>query len=313
MHLVYGIDSKYVIPALISFNSALENASNPIKATFYIDQVADRERRLIEKVNSVIDDLISLSILDNTDFEEFKQRGKFTKPSLLPLSLPKLIKEKCLFVDADTLILGDICELYSTNMDKPIGACIDISYVNDAWKNRLLKTRLSDFFYPSYSKHKKLKLLNRIMSLGFDPSKGYFNSGVMLMDCQKIRDNFPHYLNLTNVAKLEPYFDGLPDQDRLNDFFHGNWYPLPLKWNVRPRIGRDVAYIKKNNPDRFHSDILEAAKNPKLWHYMGRKKPWIKKWKALLILKNQRAYQDYFSAMKHFQAKFNISLEDYLH
>ena len=59
---------------------------------------------------------------------------------MIPLFIPWLIDDKCLFLDADTLILHDISELYHTDLKGClIGACRH-------QPNRFLNTSISHPF-----------------------------------------------------------------------------------------------------------------------------------------------------------------------
>ena len=63
------------------------------------------------------------------------------------------------------------------------------------------------------------------------------------MDCDTIRDEYPDYADLASLDNLQPFRE-FPDQDRLNEFFAKRWSKLPLKWNVRPGLTRDVEWRK---------------------------------------------------------------------
>ena len=84
-----------------------------------------------------------------------------------------------------------------------------------------------------------MNYIDQIAGLGFVPKENYFNSGVLVMECDTIRGEYPHYADLASFDKLRPFRE-FPDQDRLNEFFAERWYKLPLKWNLRPGIVRDV-------------------------------------------------------------------------
>ena len=198
--------------------------------------------------------------------------------------------------------MGNVSEIWASEMGgKPIGACTDIGQVT-LLEDRILTMRLSDLLRPDYSRHKRKNHLDRILSLGFLPGEHYFNSGVLLMDCRQIR-SMPHFSQLSTINKLIPYIHNLPDQDRLNEFFASSWYQFPLRWNVRPGIGKDVTGRKRKfrfASDNIRQQMVEAASKPAIWHYMGRKKPWINKWRKLL--RHRQAYRDYSIVLNEFRA-----------
>ena len=118
-HIVYGIDDKYLPCLLVSMFSALDKTSVPTKVTVFtagkafdlsvIHQIAGHfphaslEIRLFEP-----DELAGYG---KTDVAQ-----RFPPVSLLPLFIPWLIDDKCLFLDADTLVLQDIRELYGSDL-----------------------------------------------------------------------------------------------------------------------------------------------------------------------------------------------------
>ena len=81
------------------------------------------------------------------------------------------------------------------------------------------------------------------------------------MDCQKIR-SMPHFFQLSEMNKLKPYINNLPDQDRLNEFFAGSWYQFPLRWNTRLGIEKDVTGRKRKfrlASDNIRQQMADAA------------------------------------------------------
>ena len=290
--VVYGVNAAYILPALVSIYSLQKNASQPIDVALYlepeglepddlnlIDKVQDRlgirHRIFPENVRSVFD-----------GYEELDFR--FPTIGLLPLVLPRLVEGRCLFIDADTLVMGDVWKLLDMDMrGMPLEACSGIG------KESLLPPRPS----------KREQVMDRFKHLGFFPSEGnYFNSGVLLMDCHVVRDQFPGWEDLSSVEKLRP-FPKLPDQDRLNQFFHGHWFQIPLKWNTRVSIKRYVIMNEpryRKAPDDLKQQMREAAESPMVWHYMGNNKPWKGSKKHLFWRWTHRAFRDYDQMLAEF-------------
>lgn len=138
--------------------------------------------------------------------------------------------DKVLYLDSDTVILGDIAELYNV----PLGD----NYIAGT-ADQVVGT--SDIF-SAYTKD----------ALGIE-GKRYFNSGVILMNLKKFReDNF--YERFYKV--LSSYdFIVAPDQDCLNLLCKGKVKFLPLEWNAMPIAGK-------------------MRRRPKLVHYNLSAKPW---------------------------------------
>ncbi|MCY4131816.1 MAG: hypothetical protein OXF39_04120 [Nitrospira sp.] len=292
MQVIYGVNAAYVLPALVSIYSLWKHASQPVDITMYVDGITEQNQYAIQCVNDMCGLSIQVKDFDATGLEGY-DNARFPAVSLLPLLLPSLEQGRCLFIDADTLVRGDVWELLSANLGSmPLGACTDMGQVTYL-ERRILNIRVSDILRPARARLKKLNYIERIAGLGFIPKENYFNSGVLVMDCDAIRGDYSDYADLASLDKLWP-FRHFPDQDRLNEFFAERWCKLPLKWNVRPGLTRDVEYRKyrfRYVSDELREQMQEATIDPKIWHFMGRKKPWIKRWGT--ALRARQAYREY--------------------
>ncbi len=305
MQVVYGVNAAYVLPALVSIYSLWKQASQSVAVTLYIDGITAKNPYAIQCVNDTCGMSIQVKDFNVTGLEGYVN-PRFPAVSLLPLLLPRLEKGRCLFIDADTLVKGDVWELLSADLHgMPIGACTDMGQVTYL-ERRFLKTRVSDVFRPARARRKRMNYIERIAGLGFIPQENYFNSGVLMMECDAIRGESPEYTDLADIDRLRPFRE-FPDQDRLNEFFAEQWFKFPLKWNIRPGLMRDVKH--RHHRFRHVSEALrvqmqDAAVDPKLWHFMGGKKPWIKRWSN--VLRFRHAYQDYADTCLEFWAQTGI-------
>ena len=129
------------------------------------------------------------------------------------------LEDRCLYLDSDTMVRGDLSELYSTDLNGK-----------------------------SYG-----------MVMGCIPEYGY-NSGVILMDLKKLRDdNKWDKLNEHLAKYARTYF--LPDQTVINRFYKDDIFELPLKYNYPPNMDR---------PALKDDDCSKAV----IWHfYNGGTKP----------------------------------------
>ena len=141
-----------------------------------------------------------------TYFKDFKENEYFTKSMysrfLIPNLKPSL--DKALYSDVDVIVLGDIAEMYTTDLEGyAIGAVWEEMFEADSNQKRKKNLNLS-------SLHK------------------YFMSGNLIIDCQQWRAN--------NVVKdllaIEKTLitKTLPDQDILNKCFDNNYKVLAKKF-----------------------------------------------------------------------------------
>lgn len=156
------------------------------------------------------------------------------------------LEDRCLYLDSDTMVRGDLSELYSTDLNGK-----------------------------SYG-----------MVMGCIPEYGY-NSGVILMDLKKLRDdNKWDKLNEHLAKYARTYF--LPDQTVINRFYKDDIFELPLKYNYPPNMDR---------PALKDDDCSKAV----IWHfYNGGTKPvqftqadWCKvEWNNLLNEASSRIFSN---------------------
>ena len=307
--VIYGVNAAYVLPALVSIYSLWKHASQSVEITMYVDGITEQNQYAIQRVNDMCGMSIQVKNFEATRLEEYYQLNThYPIVSLLPLILPRLVEDRCLFIDADTLVMGDVWELLSADLKgKPIGACVDMGQVTFLY-DRILRIRASDVFRPSYARPKRIHNVHRMMNLGFIPGENYFNTGVLVMDCDIIRNRFPNWQSLANMDRLRRY-TGMPDQDQMNEFFHGQWFQFPLKWNTRPGMKLDVErrqYKFREISDSLRRQMQDAVEDTKVWHFMGKRKPWIPRYAHSWRLKRRQGFKDYARTCMEFWAQTGI-------
>ena len=119
MHIVYGIDDKYFPCLLVSMYSLLRSVTGPLKITVLVAEPEIEDASDIHKLADHFPNVtVDIRPFEAGDFEEYKKSemaARFPAASMIPLFIPWLIDDRCLFLDADTLILHDISELYQTD------------------------------------------------------------------------------------------------------------------------------------------------------------------------------------------------------
>ena len=139
---------------------------------------------------------------------------------------------KCVYIDSDTILRGDIGELYDIELgDNVVAAMVD----------------------PKVDVIKEFRdYVNNAVGV---PYKEYVNDGVMVMDLKKMRKL--HYIT-TLVGMIEKYDADLvaPDQDYLNVICRGRIKHLAKNWNAEP-----TKKLPKNTK-LVHFNLFN-----KPWHY----------------------------------------------
>jgi lipopolysaccharide biosynthesis glycosyltransferase len=147
--------------------------------------------------------------------------------------------DKIIYLDSDLVILGNLVEIWDTELGSKLLAAIPIPG-SDRWK-----------------------------LLGTPEEYGYFNSGVMLLDLRSWRDRD---CEVTALGYSQEHHDRLLDcdQDVLNGCFFDSWVPLPYVWNVIS------PFYKRSHPLGLpESEVLNILESAKIIHYNGVAKPWL--------------------------------------
>lgn len=238
----YAVNEKYVPYLTVSITSLIDHSNPQRQYELYVlnqnlsksSQVALQD---LAKSNVSIH-LISMGKrLASLQNEHNTLRGDYeTLTIYYRLFIADMFPEyhRAIYLDADTILRDDIAKLYQTDLHGNL-----IGAVPDAFARRY---------------DEAVQYVDRSLGLDMDH---YFNSGVMLMDLQALRDNhfsrlFMHLLNTYHLDLLAA------DQDYLNTICQGLIETLPETWNANPT-----------------KDGREPVKNPKLVHYAFFDKPWL--------------------------------------
>lgn len=99
---------------------------------------------------------------------------------------------------------------------------------------------------------------------------GTFNSGMLLIDNQKLREDKSFTDDLLAKGQ-EPTSND--DQTLLNEHFKDQWLQLPNKYNFQIGLDAAIFYNEHNNLAHYNS-MLKSAKPRLIIHYSTSDKPW---------------------------------------
>lgn len=166
------------------------------------------------------------------------------------LVLPEVLTDvdRLLYLDADTLVLRAVGELYRAPLQgRPVGAVRNVVEAAAA---------------------------DRLRSLGADPQR-YLNSGVLLMDLEELRRRGTA---AALTACVRERGDRLlwVDQDALNLVLGDDWHELPPRWNAQNSLWSWTSEAV----EVFGVDaVADATRAPAVLHFEG---PWLcKPWHYL--------------------------------
>lgn len=239
--IFFSIDDNYAPFLSVAISSMIRNASpnHSYRIIILYEELTPQNRQRLSGLAADNVD-IQFVVMGNHNItnriENYLRADYFTLTIYFRLFIPVMFPEydKAIYLDSDTVILGDISEMYQIELkDNLIGAIADYSIVD----------------VPPLAKYIQY-------GIGVD-KYDYVNSGVLLMNLKKLREvRFERrFLDLMNTY----HFDSIaPDQDYLNVMCKGNIRYLPPSWNTMPVEGKGT--IKY--PQIIHYNLFY-----KPWYY----------------------------------------------
>ena len=261
VHIAYMIDSKYLPYMMVSLNSAIKNKQ---KNTVYHVHVIAKDFTLKdeEKLQKMASEKIKIKIYPAEEqYLDISHLGRFAVYSiaLQKLFIPDYLKQinKVLYLDADTLVLKDLSEVYKTELADNYVAAV---------KDGLM------FEYPEH-----------IVETGLEWRNFYFNSGIMLLNLQKIRED---KIKRKALIYYNTHQDIFGDQDVLNVVFRTKILSLSYRYNCISKFfeERDAKFLSEFYGEFVPQSPEEVYKNAAILHFAGHK-PWTE-WYDQKILKN---------------------------
>lgn len=260
-------DSNFVIPSIITICSVLEQCrTNQVEVHFLGDAVDVKLRRILDSVcmrypNS---ELVYHDVTNDLPLPK-EIVGEWPRVALARLLIPALIDGKVLYMDGDTYALSDVSELFGMEL----GNCTVAAVRDFALLATLRKKNKST---------KKTKRADELRShattiLSPFAHYDYFNSGVMLIDCDQIRKNeklYTKFVDVNGISKTPSII--YPDQDYLNWILKGKVHFLNPAWNsVYGNRGRALRVAESTMPN----SLLHNTESLKIVHFTGSRKPWL--------------------------------------
>lgn len=254
IHLGIAIDQNYVTLFYVLLTSVFDNNKrHKIVVHIIATGVSENEKTKMSHFMKENNGEIFFYDFDNSQASDLYLKKHLTVACYYRLYLPALVPEKIeklLYLDTDMVVIGDLLELYNTDLT--------------GWPAAIVN-------YADADPKPELNVHN---------PGDYFNSGLMLMNLSEWeKQNISE--RAIEFVQQNPTVCKLSDQDGLNAVLVGNYYKLPLKYNVT------LSDIPQNLGKSKHKEYL---KDKVVIHYTrGGHKPW----KILGKNKFRYIYHDY--------------------
>lgn len=249
MEIACCIDDNFTMPCGVLLTSICENNLKE-KLNFHIvsdDLSIKNQEQLINCVRKYKQNIRFYSI-DSSIFSNFPISHHIKIAAYFRIMLPYIIPEginKILYLDCDLIVRGNLGTIWEEEITNyAVGAVPNMSFHD-------------------------IRIYNR---LGYDMKKGYFNSGILLI-------NLAYWRSHDITTQTLNYIRDFPekciywDQDALNYVLQDVKKYLPIKCNVQTTYYHP---IEKLLIDRYYWEEIErSVRNPLILHYSSPDKPWL--------------------------------------
>lgn len=268
INIAIASDNNYTYPLIVTMTSILESKNRNTKIDFYImlsgDFKDENKAKIMSLKNKYRNCNINLIDMQNKSKEAYTSRHIKSAAYyrlILGSLLPQL--DKILYLDSDLIVLQDLSPLYNVDLgDNYLGGILDTNVTGKdiSWR---LKHSKNDFFVPRFGKEAW--------------KNGYVNSGVLLYNLKKIREDA---LEPNFIDSATKYKHICHDQDVLNIMCHNRIHILPNKYNRASYLSQSLGqtifhYLATNKP--WNNKYIPRAT---LWWHFANKSGFIKDIKA---------------------------------
>jgi len=247
-------DEAYVLPTSVAITSLIFHAPKAADVKYDIFVlgvgISGKSKSLLSSMSR---EGFNVTVLDCTLSEKQKAVVNYgrhvTVTAIMRFELPVILPQydKVLYLDSDILVRGSLVELYNTDITDAYAAAV------------------KDAIICRDKKHLDYLGINRT---------DYFNSGVMLLNLEKMReDNMPERLLDYRINGKNYYMD----QDALNVVFDGhvrylspyyNVFTLWYEWNSSEKLSEfyETAFPKEKEKIFTEAVILHLGERRKPWN-----------------------------------------------
>jgi lipopolysaccharide biosynthesis glycosyltransferase len=253
--IFYACDKSFLKYTAVSIRSLMENASPDFDYHIHIlhNDIGEAERTSVCKMakegfSIQFDDVSAYlhTIQDKLPLRDYYSKTTYYRFFIADMFLQY---EKAIYIDGDTIVRGDISELYRTNIkDAYVGACHE-------------QVMLQTDVFGTYAE----------CVTGVD-RRCFFNAGLLLINCTLFREK--KLLSRFFSLLAEYNFVVTQDEDYLNVLCRDHVFFLDSRWNTELygdiphpiEESKILHYIMTSKPWRYP----DAPEGDKFWHYAER-------------------------------------------
>ncbi len=266
IHIAFCVNNAYVPYITVTLMSIAENhKDDEVIVHVFSDFISQKQKQRLNKVVNPYSNLtLSIQIVNDSALRGLKDT--WTIYTWYRVLLPQYLSSethRVLYLDADTIVAGNIRELFFMDMsDKAIACVVDPESFNSETYSRLK----------------------------YDSSKKYVCAGVMLMnlDYWRAKD-----LSRTIIEWGYQHNEIIrfPDQDTINYLCRDTKIILPLRYGIMDYFFKNDFFYK----EPYAQELRDCIEHPAIIHYAGMN-PWKRELATSLL---QDEWEKYNKMLPH--------------
>lgn len=238
--IFYACDNNFIKYTVVSLYSMKQHAAPDRHYHIYVLHT-NATKEMEGMVKALADERFTVTFEDVSDYlasiaKKLPLRDYYSKTTYFRLFIADMFPQydKAIYIDSDTIVQGDIAELYDTDIgDSWAGACHEQAMVQDD-------------IYGTYAE--------RVVGIS---RHSFFNAGLMLINCRAFRE----FDVLGRFIEELSFYDFVvtQDEDYLNVICKDHVYWLDQRWNTE--VEGEIPYPIEE------AKIIHYIMFNKPWHY----------------------------------------------
>ncbi|PSB28775.1 glycosyltransferase family 8 protein [Stenomitos frigidus] len=256
--LVCSADENYAMPMTVMLTSVLANLKTNAQLMISVLDGGIHPLTKRKVVQSLQHPTIPVHVdwikPDCTLLRDLPVNGRLTLAAYYRLLIPEALPthlHKVIYLDCDMIVQGNVAQLWQLDVGE--------DYV----------LAVQDDYQPLLSSHGGCGLRN-YRELGLNPDQKYFNSGLLVMNLKKWREDAIGS-NVLEFSRQNWATIVNADQDGLNAVMQGRWGQISDRWNQLPGVYTYSSWEESPYDEAAFKALRDA---PYIIHYTNLPKPW---------------------------------------
>ncbi len=273
--LVCACDDRYAMPLAVMLHSAASQLSPGCFLSVYFLDGGLSESSWVGIKETVADLPIEIfniqpdySLVENLSTSHHVTPAAYLRLLTAEIMPPEI--SKAIYLDTDILVCDDLAKLWATDVHQDL-YCAATPDIASPYVDARVGCKSFRRANPYMASHCPIQ---NYRELGLDPASFYFNSGVMVLNLDRWREDAVAAKMLRCLQDQSKHV-WCWDQYALNVVFHGRWQTLPSRWNQGAHA---FEYPGPAYSPIDRDEFQTMLDDPAIVHFTTEFKPWQYHW-----------------------------------